>query len=372
MSFIYRKIDDTYVVWFAPANRYLQLQEPAFRVVEQWGSGVSVEQIVGNCRKEYGLKISEARSFVNEVIAALAALISNSEAKGIPHQLKEGIEYPTEFFSTKKYLINGKSFLFRYGHPDLAEMFHPGFAYLESDGQPDKYDHCFDLFFAEGRTIVQIDHKTAWECPENEPERLSGLLYLQWLNLINKTTDDFWMGAVHASAVSSVNGAILFTAPSGSGKSTIAALLMHEGLQVLSDDFTPVSLNDPKVYPFPEGISVKNRSLSLLKSYFPSLEKMSDEYYEDFLPIISNNFLTKPLPVRAIVFLYYDATVDFKLEKLQNLSAMDDFLKQLWLPPLPDVASKFLDWFFQIPCFTLRYSDNQKAVNGIKKLFNNG
>jgi hypothetical protein len=372
MSFLYRKIDDTYVVWFAPANRFLQLQEPAFRVVEQWDRKLSVEQIVRKCVAEYGLKIREARRFVNEIIGQLQALEANSVENDIPKQLENEHELPTEFYSEKKYLINGKNYLFRYGHPDLEAIFHPGFSYLGNDEQPDEYDHCFDLFFKEGRTIVQVNKNMVYECADNEPEQLAGFIFMQWLNLINETSDDFWMGAVHASAVSAGDGAFLFTAPSGSGKSTIAALLMHEGLQVLSDDFAPISLDDPKVYPFSEGISVKNRSWALLKQYFPSLEKMSDEYYEDFLPIITNNVLPSPLPVRAIVFLYYDATLDFKLEKLQNLAAMDDFLRQLWLPPLPNVAAKFLDWFFQIPCYAIRYSDNKKVVNGIKKLFGNG
>lgn len=83
---------------------------------------------------------------------------------------------------------------------------------------------------------------------------------MQLLNESYDLIDASWIGAVHASSVMS-GKAVLFTAPSGNGKSTIAALLMTQGYQVLSDDFLPLPLHQARVYPFPEGIPVKNRSL---------------------------------------------------------------------------------------------------------------
>lgn len=56
-------------------------------------------------------------------------------------------------------------------------------------------------------------------------------------------------------------------------------------------------------------------------------------------------------------------------EAERALEAMDRFLQQLWLLPTEEVATHFMDWYFQIPCYTLDYSDTKKAINNISKLF---
>ncbi len=372
MNYIFKKTGDTFVVWLAPANRYMQLQEPAFRVLEDWDNKIPVEQIIAGCVAEYGLESGEARQFVTGIIAQLQSLVNSYHETAKPELLPEGVPLPGIPFTTKNYEINGKNFLFRYFHPDLQEWIHPGLSYLEGAIPANGADGSFDLFFSGDRAILQINGNTTWDCFGADVERYIGLVYLQLLNRIHQTSDDFWMGAVHASAVSAGAGAILFTAPSGSGKSTLAALLMKQGYQVLSDDFSPVSLNDSRIFPFPDGLSVKSRSLPVLKSYFPSLEnageRLSSGAIEVFLPI-ATGLLPSPAPVRAIVFVKYDAATDCELEMAENLAVMDAFLQQLWLPPAHEVASRFLDWFFEIPCYRLTYSDHAKMVEAVEELF---
>jgi hypothetical protein len=195
---------------------------------------------------------------------------------------------------------------------------------------------------------------------------------MQLLNGINDTTDGHWMGAVHASAVSSGKGAVLFTAESGSGKSTFAAMLLNKGYRVLADDYSPISLHQTRVYPFPEGISVKSRSRHVLQPFFPNLISPDvpgqEEPFEVFIPI-SDSTLPSPEPVIAIVFLQYDPVVELEFKSIPNLKAMDPFIQQLWLPPDGEVAVQFMDWFFQIPCYTLTYSNTQKAICSVAKLF---
>lgn len=374
MSYIFRQIDDTYVVWFAPANRYMQLQYPAFRILKDWTSKLPEIQIIRNCANEFKLRIGDARRFVLQVTNQLQSLVSGYKEDKIVGVCNEAYPLPDPgTSSTKNYRINGKNFRFRYSDADLEELIHPGFGYLENEIYEAKADHSFDLYNSGNQAILQTDGQTTWTCPDSKPEYFIGLVNMQLMNCLHNTTDAHWMGAVHASAVSAGNGAVLFTAPSGSGKSTFAALLMNQGYQVLSDDFSPVSVNHAKVYPFPEGLSVKNRSLQALQSYFPSLgetgHSLPDDVREVFLPI-TNGELPAPAPVKAIVFLQYDTTVDMELIKIPNLNAMDRFLQQLWLPPKPEVAASFMDWYFQIPCYSLKYSDTTKATESLSKLFN--
>ena len=373
MNYTFRQIEDTYVVWLAPANRYMQLQEPAFRILEDWTHKLPESQIILNCELQFNLRMDEAQRFVREVTNQLKSLVSQYSEDKIVSGSHEEVPLPDlESFSTKYYRINGKNFRFRYSDQGLQELIHPGFEYLEHQISELKADHEFNLFYSGDQAILQTDGQSTWKCPDSKLENFVGLVYLQLLNCIHHSTDADWMGAVHASAVSAGNGAVLFTAPSGSGKSTFAAMLMNQGYQVLSDDFSPISLNHAKVYPFPEGISVKNRSLQVLQSYFPSLAGtgscLPNDVREVFLPLTKGE-LPSPASVKAIVFLQYDPAVELEFKKIPNLDAMDRFLQQLWLPPTTEVASHFMDWYFQIPCYTLHYSDTTKAINSLSNLF---
>lgn len=373
MTFLYKKIDDTYVVWFAPANRYMHLQEPAFRVLRGWDNGLPEEQITWDCMKEYELSQEHSGNFVREVIRQLVKLSSSYKDEQIAVACNETCPPPDSLsFSVKTYLISGKVFQFRYGDPYLEGLIHPGFDVLQCESPQSEADHSFDLYSSGDQLILQTDGNNCWKCPETKSEFYIGLVNMQLLNAINCTSDAHWMGAVHASAVSAGKGAVLFTASSGSGKSTFAAMLLNRGYKVFSDDFSPISLNQPRVYPFPEGISVKNRSLHVLQPYFPELDKhrssLPEEVYEVFLPI-SDGELPKPEPVKAIVFLKYSPEVELEFKPVSNLDAMDRFLQQLWLPPTNEVAKQFMDWFFQIPCYTLTYSNTKKAICSVAKLF---
>ena len=373
MTYLYKIIDDTYVVWFAPANRYMHLQEPAFRVLRDWDKGLPEEQIIWNCEKEYELSQEAAANFVQEVIGQLKKLSSNYREEQITVPCPETCPPPDAIpFKVKTYQINGSLFQFRYGDPYLEEQIHPGFASLEVKSPHRAASHLFELFSLGDKFILRTDGKNCWKCPDKKTDYYIGQVYMQLLNGINNTTNDHWMGAVHASSISTGTGAVLFTAHSGSGKSTFAAVLLKLGYHVFSDDFSPISLNNPQVYSFPEGISVKNPSLQVLQPYYPELvdsgESLSDHVHEVFIPI-SEGELPKPEPVKAIVFLQYNQEVELQFKPIANLQAMDRFLQQLWLPTTGKVAKQFMDWFFQIPCYTLTYSNTIKAISSVTKLF---
>lgn len=51
---------------------------------------------------------------------------------------------------------------------------------------------------------------------------------------------------LHASAVKTPKGAVLFAGRSGDGKSTLAAALTQRGLPMMSDDITAIAIDDPQ------------------------------------------------------------------------------------------------------------------------------
>ena len=52
-----------------------------------------------------------------------------------------------------------------------------------------------------------------------------------------------------------------------------------------------------------------------------------------------------------------------------NLEVMNQLIKQSWIAGTPEAAECFLDWYFELPVYTLRYSNNRKAIEGIRELF---
>jgi HprK-related kinase A len=76
---------------------------------------------------------------------------------------------------------------------------------------------------------------------------------------------------IHAAVVEYNGKAFIFPGTPGSGKSTLCAALVCSGWRLLSDEMTLLSLSDGLVYPVPRPISLKNRSIDVIRSFSPDL-----------------------------------------------------------------------------------------------------
>jgi hypothetical protein len=198
---------------------------------------------------------------------------------------------------------------------------------------------------------------------------------MEILNVIHGKYMHDWLGVLHASAVTDGQRAVIFAAPSGSGKSSIALLMMAEGYKLLSDDFVPVCLEEPEVYHFPSGISVKpGISVSILQKITGStgpIHSPGDNEEEIYLPPKGESGLLASVRASAIVFVQYDPTVVYELKRESNLSVMNQLISQSWIAGTAEAAERFMAWYFNLPVYTLRYSDNRKAVEGVGEIFEN-
>jgi hypothetical protein len=75
-DFRYILTEDTYVVWLAGANRFIQFKEPAFFVFEAWTKGEELVGIADKCADRYDLPPGEALRFTNEIISETEKLYS--------------------------------------------------------------------------------------------------------------------------------------------------------------------------------------------------------------------------------------------------------------------------------------------------------
>jgi HprK-related kinase A len=76
---------------------------------------------------------------------------------------------------------------------------------------------------------------------------------------------------IHAAVVELNGQAFIFPGTPGSGKSTLCAALVCSGWRLLSDEMTLLSVADGLVYPVPRPISLKNRSLDVIRNFSPDV-----------------------------------------------------------------------------------------------------
>jgi HprK-related kinase A len=74
---------------------------------------------------------------------------------------------------------------------------------------------------------------------------------------------------LHAAVVEKNGCAAILPAPPGSGKSTLCAALVNRGWRLLSDELTLVRISDGKIIPLPRPISLKNKSISVIRDFAP-------------------------------------------------------------------------------------------------------
>jgi hypothetical protein len=164
----------------------------------------------------------------------------------------------------------------------------------------------------------------------------------------------------------------MFPGDSGNGKSTLSAILLANGLDILSDDFLPVESSSGLICRFPAAISIKKQSYDLLKPCFPELEN-KEEHHNPFLnktfrylPQKETNLLS--VPCKAFVFVKYQKDSGFSLTEMPREEAFSQLIPDSWISPEPENAKRFMNWFSSIPCFQLTYSDNNKMVQTIKNM----
>ncbi len=83
------------------------------------------------------------------------------------------------------------------------------------------------------------------------------------------TTHAFQHLSLHAAVVERGGRAVILPAPPGSGKSTLCAALVHRGWRLLSDELTLVSLADGRISPVVRPVSLKNRSIDVMRAFVP-------------------------------------------------------------------------------------------------------
>ena len=400
---VIKKIGSSRVIWFPESNRWVEFREPAWFVYKKHEEGADEQTVTGLLSERYGLPGSEARRFFSEILEGIrtSALAGFKPAPGVP----EGIcrQDKAMRFRTRHYLVNKKHITISYGSPDMEFYIHRPLAWLETENAPlgslhlevltTEYPPGFQHHPKSRNTSEQenpqkiycISRKGETQHKFNDAGMLKHRLYVEVTSHIYGIPAQNWMSYIHAAAVTNGREAILLSSASGSGKSTMAALLQlpghksitgREDIFFMSDDFVPVDATSLKAFAFPAALNIKEGSFPVIDAFYPHRDDADNGYsmpgnlHTRYLrPRFPAGDIYEPRAVKKIIFIRYTPQVRFKMERLPIIKALSMFHEEAWVSHNPGHAQRFIDWFAELECYRLEYSDNKTAVEAVGDLF---
>ena len=369
-NFLVKKVEDKSIVWFKASNNYIILEEIAAHLVHQILEKKIFSEITTALAKKLTISFEEAKSIVDDLNDRL--VVPNTSKNNKEDTSKSKYELPSNFAFQKYYRIHSKVFKVQFSNEFQLSLIHPKFAHLETQ-KTSKVDHTFQVFNSNHLIHLVLDGEFigAWE-PKNV-HYFQGKFSMKIIECIYNKNEEDWMGVFHASAINYKDDNILILGDSGNGKSTSLALLQAQGFQCIADDFVPID-QAHEVYSFPAGISIKKKALPVLLKEYPTLKTSAEYHYERlnktvrYLPPEKIDY-HKKAPCKALVFIKYDESVDFEISEISKLNAFEHLVPDSWISSVPKNAAAFLEWFEQLPCYQLTYSNNELMYSAIKRIF---
>ncbi|MGD9931349.1 MAG: hypothetical protein AB7U05_15110 [Mangrovibacterium sp.] len=368
-----KKIGQSYLVWLQNSNLYFQLEEPAWFVFSKLARRYRPETIAVEFGQRYGLSSEESLAFVTEMRDRVEEFNQPPASFENDRSVMDAFQkYVFTPISVHQYQFGTKVVRFSYEKEGLVKYIHPLVEHLEVDGDQ-RESSSFELFTCEGRVVFRLDGEVKGYWGKADSEYTKGKIFLELINVLHDKSDSDWLMTVHASAITNGRKTMLFSAEPGSGKTTMAAMLQAEGFHLISDDFVPFDKYSMHAYPFPIAMSVKEGAMRLMTSLYPDLEKrplhdLGPEKQVRYLPV-ENHKMTMIFPAHELVFIKYDQEVDFRMAKLEPIQAIKMLLDQIWVPPSPENVALLFDRLEQFSFYQLVYSNNRKALDAIKQLF---
>ena len=371
------RINQTYFVHLRNSNNFIQLEEPAWYVFRKKAMGYKSETIAEAFTARYDTPLKESHSFVNKIVAGIEKMNQQALRSNNFDELSAGLEgYFYQTYSVRYYQFGKTTISFSFESERFEYYIHPLISHFEIKGETKQMLH-FELFAFQKKIVFKAEGKVKGHWNKDETHLVKGEIFMSLINVIYKKTDADWLMTVHASAITDGKKTVLFSAPPNHGKTTIAALLQHCGFRIVSDDFVPVHRESFVAYPLPIAMSVKQTSMDLLEPLYPALNAkklnyISAEKSVRFLPSESNyDFESNLFPIHDFIFIAYNKQVDFELEKLDAVQAMKLLLDQTWVVPNAGNAEVLFAKIQQLSFYRLTYSNNQKAIDAIKNIFEN-
>ena len=137
---------------------------------------------------------------------------------------------------------------------------------------------------------------------------------------------------LHASAISTPRGAVLFMGKSGAGKSTLAAEYRRRGFRVLTDDISVISFSEegfPWVSPgFPQ-FKLRPDVIDALGERSDNLPRSSPNFDKATMAF-PDEFESTPMPVACIYLVQPSAGVEAEIQSVGPLVRISDLVEHTY------------------------------------------
>jgi len=370
-SFLSKAVEDKTIFWVQKKNEYLVLENTTAVILKDLIKGISVEKIADDLSEKLKIPQDETTAFI---VGLEKNLLSSKEFEvAAPLNAAMAAKKPVQYEFVKFYKINDLIFKVTFSSEYELYLVHPKFAHLEVQ-EYTNVSFTFSVFTRNDLVSFYVDDVFIGAWYKREVHFFQGKFSMELIQRIHKKEENKWLGVFHASAVSNGEKAVLFLGDSGNGKSTSLALLQANGFTCLADDFVPVDAKKRAVYSFPAAISIKKNSVDTLLPFYPELADAAEFHFKRlhkivrYLPPNNTDFLSH-LPCKDLVFIKYEKESDLHVQKIPKLAAFQQLVPDAWLSPIAENAKVFLDWFVGLNCYQITYSDNDKMIAAVSKIF---
>jgi hypothetical protein len=184
------------------------------------------------------------------------------------------------------------------------------------------------------------------------------------------------MAVLHAAAVTRRDQCVLMPAVSGSGKSTLTAGLVSSGFGYVSDDLVVLTREPIKVRAIPACLGLKLGSWKVLDHLFPEISQLTVHQRTDgkevkYLSLPQTATRPVSCDAKAIVFPTWSSDSDLEFRRITSAEALARLTEAGYDLPKRidrDVVESLIRWISGLPCFELRYSRLEDAVQSVSTL----
>ncbi|WP_339661681.1 hypothetical protein [uncultured Polaribacter sp.] len=368
---LYKVIEDKTITWFEDNNEYVILENTTANVLKRLKNGDTVKEIATVLSKELAVPIEKTIDFIIELEKSFfnTKTSKNSELGDDSKDIKR----PQNFDFIKFYKINDIVFKISFLSEKELSLVHPKFAHLVIDNVTN-FQNEFEVFINTNFIFLFVNNVFIGSWSSKDVHYFQGKFSMELIQKIHQKEEDQWLGVFHASAISNGKKSMLFLGDSGNGKSTSLAILQANGFTCLADDFVPVDAKKQEVYSFPAAISIKKNSLKTLLPIYPELETSAEYNFVRLNKIVrylkpNNDDFFAHLPCNDLVFIKYEKDAELSCKEISKIDAFQQLIPDSWLSPKTENAQIFLDWFTGLKCYQLTYSENEKMIATVSKLF---
>ncbi|PQJ82592.1 phosphoenolpyruvate carboxykinase (ATP) [Polaribacter glomeratus] len=370
---LYKIIENKTISWFEKNNEYVVLENTTADILKRLNKGITVKEIAIVLSKKLAVPLDKTIDLVLELDKRFfQENTSKNSELGNDHK---DIKRPINFEFIKYYKINNSVFKVSYLSEKELSFVHPKFAHLVID-EVTAFQNEFEVFIDHNFIFLYVNNIFIGSWSAKDIHYFQGKFSMEFIQKIHQKEESEWLGVFHASAISNGEKSMLFLGDSGNGKSTSLALLQANGFTCLADDFVPVDARKQEVYSFPAAISIKKNSLETLLPMYPELETSAEYNFVRLNKIVrylkpNNDDFFAHLPCDGLVFIKYTKDAELNFKELSKIDAFQQLVPDSWLSPKKENAQLFLDWFEGLNCYQLTYSNNEKMIETVTKIFNN-